>query len=150
MIRSVSDALAGEEFKDTTGLAEREEVNTGSVREHRVYHGSGADFDAFDHSHMGEGEGAQAYGWGTYVTEVEGIGRTYAIQNTTTHNDALRALQHDVDAISDQLNRHRDDLKYDEEQLKRANEWRAEAELDYDYRMTSSSKNIISPARYLS
>ena len=117
---------------DTTGLAEREEVNTGSVREHRVYHGSGADFDAFDHSHMGEGEGAQAYGWGTYVTEVEGIGRTYAIQNTTTHNDALRALQHDVDAISDQLNRHRDDLKYDEEQLKRANEWRAEAELDYE------------------
>ena len=117
---------------DTTGLAEREEVNTGSVREHRVYHGSGADFDAFDHSHMGEGEGAQAYGWGTYVTEVEGIGRTYAIQNTTTHNDALRALQHDVDAISDQLDRHRDDLKYDEEQLKRANEWRAEAELDYE------------------
>ena len=108
------------------------EVNTGSVREHRVYHGSGADFDAFDHSHMGEGEGAQAYGWGTYVTEVEDIGRTYAIQNTTTHNDALRALQHDVDAISDQLNRHRDDLKYDEEQLKRANEWRAEAELDYE------------------
>ena len=108
------------------------EVNTGSVREHRVYHGSGADFDAFDHSHMGEGEGAQAYGWGTYVTEVEGIGRTYAIQNTTKHNDALRALQHDVDAISDQLNRHRDDLKYDEEQLKRANEWRAEAELDYE------------------
>ena len=107
-------------------------TGAGSVREHRVYHGSGADFDAFDHSHMGEGEGAQAYGWGTYVTEVEGIGRTYAIQNTTTHNDALRALQHDVDAISDQLNRHRDDLKYDEEQLKRANEWRAEAELDYE------------------
>lgn len=48
------------------------------IREHRVYHGSGAAFDAFDHSHMGEGEGLQAYGWGTYVTEVEGIGRTYA------------------------------------------------------------------------
>ena len=108
------------------------EMNTGSVREHRVYHGSGADFDAFDHSHMGEGEGAQAYGWGTYVTEVEGIGKTYAEQNATTHNDALRALQHDVDAISDQLDRHRDDLKYVEEQLKRANEWRAEAELDYE------------------
>ena len=108
-------------------------MGAGSVRELRVYHGSGADFDAFDHSHMGEGEGAQAYGWGTYVTEVEGIGKTYAEQNATTHNDALRALQHDVDAISDQLNRHRDDLKYDEEQLKRANEWRAEAELDYDY-----------------
>lgn len=52
------------------------------VREHRVYHGSGADFEAFDHSHMGEGEGAQAYGWGSYVTEVEGIGRTYAKAST--------------------------------------------------------------------
>lgn len=51
------------------------------VREHRVYHGSGAEFEEFDHSHMGEGEGAQAYGWGTYVTEVEGIGRMYASQN---------------------------------------------------------------------
>jgi hypothetical protein len=27
---------------------------------------------------MGEGEGAQAFGWGTYVTEVEGIGKRYA------------------------------------------------------------------------
>lgn len=54
------------------------ELNQPIIREHRVYHGSGAEFDAFDHSHMGEGEGAQAYGWGTYVTEVEGIGRTYA------------------------------------------------------------------------
>lgn len=43
-----------------------------------VYHGSGAKFDRFDHSHMGEGEGAQAYGWGTYVTEVTGIGKSYA------------------------------------------------------------------------
>lgn len=43
-----------------------------------VYHGSGAEFDRFDHSHMGEGEGAQAYGWGTYVTEIKGIGKSYA------------------------------------------------------------------------
>lgn len=50
------------------------------LREHRVFHGSGADFDRFDHSHMSEGEGAQAYGWGTYVTEVEGIGKGYATQ----------------------------------------------------------------------
>ena len=43
-----------------------------------VYHGSGASFDKFDHSFMGSGEGAQAYGWGTYVTEVGGIARAYA------------------------------------------------------------------------
>ena len=48
-----------------------------------VYHGSGADFEQFDHSHMGEGEGAQVFGWGTYVTEEEGVGRRYAV--TTLH-----------------------------------------------------------------
>ena len=79
IVRSIEQALYSGEYKDTTGLAEREEVNANDVaRFHRVYHGSGADFDAFDHSHMGEGEGAQVYGWGSYVTEVEGIGRTYA------------------------------------------------------------------------
>ena len=75
------------------------EVNTGSVREHRVYHGSGADFDAFDHSHMGEGEGAQAYGWGTYVTEVEGIGKTYANATAHNYNNALRPLERKKDSI---------------------------------------------------
>ena len=82
IIRSVSEALYSGEFNDPTGLAERQEVNADDVIIlQKVYHGSGADFDHFDHSHMGEGEGAQAYGWGTYVTEVEGIGRTYAEQN---------------------------------------------------------------------
>lgn len=51
---------------------------TGDTRYQRVYHGSGADFDRFDNSHMGEGEGAQAHGWGTYVTKSEDIGKGYA------------------------------------------------------------------------
>ena len=74
-------------------------MGAGSVREHRVYHGSGADFDAFDHSHMGDGEGAQAYGWGTYVTEVEGIGRTYANATAHNYNNALRPLERKIDSI---------------------------------------------------
>lgn len=78
IVRSIQQALYSGEFKDTTGLAERQEVNADNLREHRVYHGSGAEFEAFDHSHMGEGEGQQAYGWGTYVTEVDDIGKYYA------------------------------------------------------------------------
>ena len=79
ILKSVKQSLYSGEYKDTTGLAQREEVNAKDVPEFMtVYHGSGAKFDRFDHSHMGEGEGAQAYGWGTYVTEVEGIGRAYA------------------------------------------------------------------------
>lgn len=48
------------------------------TRFRRVYHGSGASFDRFDHSFMSSGEGNQSYGWGTYVTDVEGIARGYA------------------------------------------------------------------------
>lgn len=53
----------------------------------KTYHGSQASFDKFDHSFMGSGEGAQAYGWGTYVSEVEGIAKAYAKSNATIHSD---------------------------------------------------------------
>lgn len=53
----------------------------------KTYHGSQASFDHFDHSFMGSGEGAQAYGWGTYVSEVEGIAKAYAKQNSAKHNN---------------------------------------------------------------
>lgn len=58
--RSLQQALYSGEYKDTTGLAEVEEVNGETIREQRVYHGSGADFEAFDHSHMGERVRTQA------------------------------------------------------------------------------------------
>ena len=55
------------------------------VRFMTVYHGSGAQFDRFDSSYMGTGEGNQAFGWGHYVTEVEGIGKTY-VNNVVFRN----------------------------------------------------------------
>lgn len=76
IIRSIQQALFSGVYEDTTGLAEVEEVN--DQFDIRAYHGSGAKFDAFDHSYMGTGEGAQAFGWGTYVSEVFGIGKRYA------------------------------------------------------------------------
>ena len=42
IISSVSETLYSGEFKDTTGLVERQEVNAKKIREQRVYHGSGA------------------------------------------------------------------------------------------------------------
>ena len=43
----------------------------------RTYHGTGANFDKFDFSHMGEGEGSQAFGWGGYVTNSKDIAEDY-------------------------------------------------------------------------
>lgn len=106
ILKSIKQTLYSGEYKDTTGLAEVQEVNGETIREHRVYHGSGADFEAFDHSHMGEGEGAQAYGWGSYVTEVEGIGRTYAEErriSETDVDDELATRMADYEADSDSV-----------------------------------------------
>ena len=43
----------------------------------RTYHGTGSSFDKFDFSHMGEGEGSQAFGWGGYVTNSKEIAEDY-------------------------------------------------------------------------
>lgn len=48
----------------------------------RAYHGTPHDFDRFDMSKIGTGEGAQAYGHGLYFAENEGVARGY--------RDALR------------------------------------------------------------
>ncbi len=42
-----------------------------------AFHGTGADFDRFDSSYMGTGEGAQAYGWGHYFTSKKDIAEYY-------------------------------------------------------------------------
>ena len=43
----------------------------------RAYHGSPHDFEKFDLSKIGTGEGAQAYGHGLYFAENEGVAKSY-------------------------------------------------------------------------
>jgi hypothetical protein len=43
----------------------------------KAYHGSPHNFDRFDMSKIGTGEGAQAYGHGLYFAENEGVAQTY-------------------------------------------------------------------------
>lgn len=42
-----------------------------------TWHGSPHDFDEFDHSKMGTGEGQQVFGYGTYLTETERVAKGY-------------------------------------------------------------------------
>jgi hypothetical protein len=72
----------------------------------RAFHGSPHDFDRFDLSKIGTGEGAQAYGHGLYFAENEGVARQY--------RDALRfPRQSSTDSsftrVLDDLNYHRGD-----------------------------------------
>ena len=100
--------------------------NDMKVSEQRVYHGSAAYFDRFDHSHMGEGEGAQAYGWGTYVTEVEGIGRTYAKQASYGRSLNISNLESRISMAEQRLPFERGDAK--EEDLRDIAQWKQELE----------------------
>lgn len=49
-----------------------------------VYHGSPHDFDKFDMSKIGTGEGAQAYGHGLYVAESKDVAKSYQTTLTQT------------------------------------------------------------------
>lgn len=90
----------------------------------KTYHGSQASFDHFDHSFMGSGEGAQAYGWGTYVSEVEGIAKAYAKQNTAKRNteytkakNAYEIALADIDFHNNILDGFKKDIEYQKENI---------------------------------
>ena len=61
----------------------------------KAYHGSPHDFDKFDLSKIGTGEGAQAYGHGLYFAEKEGVARWYRNELAKQQRDARRNLADD-------------------------------------------------------
>jgi len=54
-----------------------------------VYHGGPHSFDRFSTQHMGTGEGAQAFGWGIYFTDLKSIAKYYAEQLTSSKQEEL-------------------------------------------------------------
>ncbi len=67
---TMDERLANPFYKNFDVPLDEQIVRRGSGVNAMVgYHGSPHKFDKFDHSQMGTGEGAQAYGWGTYIAE---------------------------------------------------------------------------------
>lgn len=60
----------------------------------RAYHGSPHDFDRFDISKIGSGEGAQSYGHGLYFAENEGVARAYREQLASNHIPADKLAEY--------------------------------------------------------
>lgn len=54
-----------------------------------AYHGSPHDFDKFDMSKIGTGEGAQAYGHGLYFAENEGVANSYRRKLSQGYSDGI-------------------------------------------------------------
>lgn len=62
----------------------------------RAFHGSPHDFDRFDISRIGTGEGAQAYGSGLYFAENEAVAKSYrdALKKDAKLNSATDRFRH--------------------------------------------------------
>ena len=65
-------------YDDTTEQNTELKEAAGIMPDIETWHGSGAVFTKFDHSHMGEGAGSQTFGWGTYLSGSKKIGSDYA------------------------------------------------------------------------
>jgi hypothetical protein len=80
--RSLAEALAGvpPPAPEPTGI--------------RAFHGSPHDFEQFDMSKIGTGEGAQAYGHGLYFADKEGVARSYrdALVQSRNPKDSINTL----------------------------------------------------------
>lgn len=83
-------------------LAPRGALAAGAARPIKAYHGSPHDFDRFDLSKIGTGEGAQAYGHGLYFAENEAVAKGYRDALTKSGQDwgarALDKAAGDIDA----------------------------------------------------
>jgi hypothetical protein len=65
------------------------------------WHGTAASFRKFNHAFMNSGEGAQAFGWGTYAAQRFGIGQGYRvrdIKNKGRQSDTNQGSLHRVDS----------------------------------------------------
>ena len=61
-----------------------------------AWHGTAADFRKFNHDYMGAGEGAQAFGWGTYLAQRRGIANEYMesdVQRKTKNKISVEDLE---------------------------------------------------------
>lgn len=70
-----------------------------------TWHGTAAKFRNFNHNYMGSGEGAQAFGWGTYLAQLVGVAKGYwkadvarktklpGTENDYFHHDLWKYLQ---------------------------------------------------------
>jgi hypothetical protein len=76
-----------------------EKVHDGSLNEIEfipqkkiLYHGSPYKFNKFNNAKIGTGEGAQAYGWGIYLSEDPEVAQSYAMSNQGNKMNRLNYL----------------------------------------------------------
>jgi len=100
--RNVYVAFSPNQIKSATNNVGTFSHSNLSILYQPAFHGSGASFDKFDTAFMGTGEGAQAFGWGIYASQSEGIARSYANQAAQKHGDDIFVISNTP--VSEEVN----------------------------------------------
>ena len=102
----------------------------------RAFHGTPHDFDKFDLSKIGTGEGAQVYGHGLYFAEAEPVAKSYRKQivggNTGAARRTLESVNGDIDMA----------ISKTEEALRRLDERAAVGDYGNDERRFAAQRQI--------
>ena len=85
-LRQETVVFSPSQIKSATDNVGTFDASKEDIREQRVWHGTPHDFDHFDHSKMGTGEGNQTFGWGTYLTGDKNSGVYYATLRRSSFN----------------------------------------------------------------
>lgn len=84
----ISDGYFSKEELDSYVIQENE------TNEMMAYHGTGADFDKFNHKkYLDTGAGSQTFGWGTYVTNDEEVAKGYSENSKTVGVDTEHEIE---------------------------------------------------------
>ena len=116
----------------------------GRGRNRVAYHGSIADFEAFDINHSGEGEGYASHGFGHYVALNRGVSVGYAWSNAFDYADRNGLISPEVaDILRNDEFENDDELvaRYDE--LLRGRQASAAAELEQAKREDADDTKLI-------
>lgn len=87
--------------KKTVVISDKQKQNLKESFQNELvaYHGTGRNFNKFDNSFMGSGEGAQAHGWGIYVTVNKDVAKMYS----SSYVSKLRNIQNKISFIKSKL-----------------------------------------------
>ena len=139
-------------LQETEDVARAEQIvlRNADIRFHYGWHGSPHSFKRFSFEHIGTGEGAQAYGWGGYFSDLKDIAMTYAKSSGLTRSqskkydinkkDNLYKVKIHGDKTIDELNFIRWDKPITESQKKLIAE-QAEKDGYGDYRISYRDDN---------
>lgn len=88
--------------EQTNDLNEIQDIISDEVQ---AWHGSPYDFDKFDINKIGSGEGAEAFGWGIYFTDLKDIAQGYASYLSNIKNGSKKALiQSYINSVNHYIN----------------------------------------------